>query len=82
MTLGEIKDAGGMPSIDQIRMLEIEESKNCAAKLGYPHTYHVWRARDASGNWGDCRIVCPAIQWLHKYLDLMFPGIKIERYKE
>lgn len=81
-TLGEIKAAGGMPSIDQIRSLEYEESRNCSMKFGYPHTHHCWRAKDKFGRWGDVWIVCPAIDYLHDKLEAMFPGLKIERYKE
>lgn len=82
-TLGEIKAAGGVPSVDQIRILEIEESRKCNFGGVGPHVFHCQPAgTDQLGRPRVHRIVCWHIKSLHVNLEAMFPGLKIERYKE
>jgi hypothetical protein len=74
-TLGDLKDAGLVPSEYHIWRLEMEESKTCKHPYGpNPHTHHSYML---SNN----RIVrdpCPRIQWLHLQLMKMFPELKLE----
>lgn len=82
MTLGEIKDAGHIPTATQIHALEIEVSKKCNFMGSGVHTFHVQPAgTDQIGRphtWGD---VCWHIKALWRNLEEMFPGIKIDKYE-
>lgn len=83
LTLREIKSAGGIHSIGQIRILEIEESKKCNFGGTGPHVFHCQPAgTDQLGRPKVHRTVCWHIQALHVNLEAMFPSLKIERYKE
>lgn len=76
MTLGDLKDAGIMPSEYQIHMLEIAVSKECRSYGPNPHLFH---CLPLSYNRVQ-RDLCWEVERLHDALRKMFPGIQLPQH--
>ena len=74
MTLGDLQDAGKVPSTYQIFILECEESKKCSF-CPHPHLYHDFALTSGKVK----RQLCEKVENFRTELNRMFPSLKVVR---